>query len=48
MKNFVIDVAKYVVLSTASTLGFFIGLGVYGAGLGDVVEEKTSKFFKKK
>lgn len=48
MKNFIIDVTKYTVLSAASTLGFLIGLGVWGAGLGEIVEEKTSKIFHKK
>lgn len=48
MNKFVIDIAKTAVLSTVSTLGFLIGLGIYGAGVHEIVEEKTSKLLHKK
>lgn len=48
MKNFVTDIAKNFCVSAAVTLGMFTAMGIWGAGLADIVEEKTEKLLSKK
>lgn len=48
MNNFIKDLAKSFVASAVGMMGVFAGMTIWGAGLGDRVEEKAQKVFQKK
>lgn len=48
MKNFMKEMAKTTILSAAATIGMFAGLAIWASGMGEWVEEQTTKVFSKK
>lgn len=48
VKKIAIDCAVSLTLAFVSTIGMLAGAAVWANGLGDKVEEKSAKLFKKK
>lgn len=48
MKNFIKALAMNFAASAVGMMGIFAGMTIWGAGLGDRVEEKAQKVFQKK